>query len=101
MQGSIHGGVDAVDKTTGGAYCRGAGKAVGFTNTMEWIALPGYSFYLVGGRRELYSSSGYQPSDSRVAKTGTGHYLGMFLDGRRETRGYCSYLRPPAMSVTI
>ncbi len=68
---------------------------------MEWIAASGYSFYLVGGRRELYSSSGYQPSDSRVAKAELVVISGMFLDGRRETRGRLILLRPPAIGVTI
>lgn len=90
MQGSIPGGVDAVDKIPVARIVEALENPGGFYQHNDGSPLPGYSFYLVGGRRELYPSSGYQPSDSRVAKTGTGRYLGMFLDGRRETRGYCS-----------
>lgn len=46
-------------------------------------ALSRYSLYLVGRRRQLYSSSGYQPTDSGVAETGAYRYFRMLLDRRR------------------
>lgn len=46
-------------------------------------ALSRYSLYLVGRRRQLYSSSGHQPTDSGVAETGAYRHFRMLLDRRR------------------
>ncbi len=71
MQGSILRGSDAVDKRRWRATRRWKPRAVGFTNTMGMDRrFPDIRcFICVGGRCNLYPSSGYQPSDSRVAKT--------------------------------
>lgn len=46
-------------------------------------ALSRYSLYLGGRRRQLYSSSGHQPTDSGVAETGAYRHFRMLLDRRR------------------
>ncbi len=55
MHGKHPGGVDAVDKIPVARIASRRWKAVGFTNTVGWIAAsPDIRFYLVGGRRRLY-----------------------------------------------
>ncbi len=84
MQGSVAGGVDAVEKIpvarivealeNPGAEYQHNGMARRF---------PRYSLYLVGRRGQLYSSSGHQPPDSGLAEAGADRHLRMLLDRRR------------------
>ncbi len=68
----------------GRTNCRGAGESGGGVSAQRHgAALSRYSLYLVGRRRQLYSSSGHQPTDSGVAETGAYRHFRMLLDRRR------------------
>ncbi len=89
MQGSLPGGTDAVDKIPVARIVEALENPVAHINITVWTDISGYSFYLVGGWCQLYSSSGYQSPDP-CGKTGAGGDLRMLLDGCGETRGYRS-----------
>ena len=98
--GSVAGGVDAVEKIRSHELSRRwriRGRSI---STTAWRGAFRYSLYLVGRRRQLYSSSGHQPTDSGVAETGAYRHFRMLLD-RRRIMPISSCRRPPRLSVTI
>lgn len=83
MQGSVAGGVDAVEKIPVARIVE-ALENPGAEYQHNGMARRFPIFALSGGRRrQLYSSSGYQPTDSGVAETGAYRYFRMLLDRRR------------------
>ncbi len=97
MQGSLPGGTDAVDKIPVAALLKHWKTLVAHINITVWTTFPGYSFYLVGGWCQLYSSSdtnrlirAWQKPELVVISESSGRL-------RRNTRiSFC--LRPPLLA---
>ncbi|SUX82769.1 biotin sulfoxide reductase [Citrobacter koseri] len=89
MQGSLPGGTDAVDKIPVARIVEALeNPGAPYQHNGMNRHFPDIRFVWWARWRELYASSGYQPSDSRLAKAGTGGDLRMFLDRCGETCRY-------------
>ncbi|VFT74773.1 biotin sulfoxide reductase [Klebsiella aerogenes] len=83
MQGSVAGGVDAVEKIPVARIVEALeNPGAEYQHNGMAVASPIFA-YLVGRRGQLYSSSGHQPPDSGLAEAGADRHLRMLLDRRR------------------